>query len=70
MTPQTFAEQEYMRVIYYVGIYPATLEGLFCAGKGHFTISNGKGLAQVRTSKVEWLTVIPAKRNSFLRGGC
>ena len=34
MTPQTFAEQEYMRVIYYEGIYLATMKGLFARERG------------------------------------
>jgi hypothetical protein len=34
MTPQTFAEQEYMRVIYNEGIYLATVEGFFARARG------------------------------------
>jgi hypothetical protein len=29
MTPETCTEQEYMRVIYYEGIYLATMKGFF-----------------------------------------
>jgi hypothetical protein len=49
MTPQTFTEQGFMRVMYNEEIYLATMKMFFCAGTGYFTISNGKELAQVRT---------------------
>jgi hypothetical protein len=34
MTPQIFTEQEYMRVIYYEGIYPAPMKSFFARARG------------------------------------
>ena len=34
MTPHTFTEQEYMRVIYYEGIYLTTMKGFFARAWG------------------------------------
>ena len=49
MTPQTYTEQEYMRVIYYEGIYLATMKGFFARAWGYFTISNRTELVQARS---------------------
>jgi hypothetical protein len=39
MTPQTCTEQEYMRVIYYEGIYLATMNGFFARAWGILLLS-------------------------------
>ena len=43
MTPQTFTEQEYMRVIYYEGICLVTTKGFFTQAKGFLLLAMESG---------------------------
>jgi hypothetical protein len=43
MPPQTFTEQEYMRVIYYEGIYLVTMKGFFARARGILLLAMERG---------------------------
>jgi hypothetical protein len=43
MTPQTFNEQEFMRVIYNEGIYLATMKGFFTQAQGILLLAIKRG---------------------------